>query len=199
MSCCACGEDTSQNKRDRRLLSSSSTQHIVPTLYQVWRDVLSETGTNLMLNEPKLIHSHVCKACFRVAEKILMLSKQFVLAKKTLRDNCRKNISYLAVPVRSFGVDLATMGPVAESTPIPSDFGPERSKRTKQGPNAPIAECSATSGTKASPAVTVSSNQPFIINRVPIMQCMCQSYTNNYSRTNSDVYITDDCVFFVYR
>ena len=127
---------------------------------------------------------------------VLMLSKQFDLAKKTLRDNCRKNISYLAVLVGSFGVDLATMGHVAESTRIPSGLGPERSMRTKQGPDAPVAVCSATSGTKESPAVTVSSKQPFIINRVTIMQCICQSYRNNYSRTNSDIYITDD---FVYR
>lgn len=61
--CIACGTDTSSNKKQRQLLCSSSSQHVLPTLTHVLKETLSEAG--YQLNEETLKYSYVCRSCFR--------------------------------------------------------------------------------------------------------------------------------------
>ena len=73
--CRACGAGLEGRKRERRLIGSATTQHVMPILRDVVTHAMAESG-NVQFDEAKLNTGYICRPCFREFEKFQKLQQQ---------------------------------------------------------------------------------------------------------------------------
>ena len=155
--CVACGVDTSENRKNRRRLSSS--QPLTTTLCVVLNSVLAESDCPLALQLylDKLSRCYACRNCYRALEKLQKLRKQVSQSVEELTANARITIQS-KVPLAPKGVPTEVVCGSGNTYSRPLESGPESAVvktrvsvvQRKSDPVIPANE---------SPAVSVSQSQ----------------------------------------
>lgn len=92
--CRACGAGLEGRKRERRLIGSATTQHVMPILRDVVTHAMAESG-NVQLDEAKLSTGYICRPCFREFEKFQKLQQQVKSVQEHLYINAKTALPYL--------------------------------------------------------------------------------------------------------
>lgn len=155
MFCVACGDDLKERQGDRRVVCSSKTRPIIPTLldtakYAVGRDVSFELSGRF-----------ICKPCFKQIEKLQMLQRQIRMVQGQVEANIGRALPHLSLVQesqidRGCGQDEASgllgrkrqLSPQREATESP--------KRRRQIVSS-LARATVAPSNTSSPAVSVST------------------------------------------